>query len=168
MEFIYLCIGCFIGGLCTFYVHYKRLHEGNAQRHQTDQIDGVRDKPEGVMFSVSYKADIVMDDLRYLTPDCYVLFSSFIDWCWNKDLPIVITSLMSDRDGVKTVSNTHATGRAFDVRFSAPWTKDDAEDCMRYHNRLFKNIAAISSRTGEPIACDLHGDPKHFHFQTRS
>ena len=119
------------------------------------------------MFSVQYKNDLDLNDLKDLTPDCHVLMASFIEWCWNKDLPVIITSLKSDRDGIKTISNTHETGRAFDARFRAPWTQEDADQCIRYHNRLFKKIAAISYRAGKPVACDLHGDPKHFHFQTK-
>lgn len=120
------------------------------------------------MFSMSFKQDVNTKDLSNLTKNCQLLLLGLIKYCAGKEIPLVITSLISDRDGVKSSSSTHREGRAFDVR-TFFWSDRDIEDCVVYFNTYFRNIAAVSASDKIPRAA-VYGDEKHMdhiHFQVR-
>lgn len=117
-------------------------------------------------FKVEFKEDIDVGDLKFITSNLTILLRTFIDYCQKKNLPCMITSLRSDRKNIKSVSNTHETGRAFDASVKG-WDTDEIDACVHDFNRNYRNIGAISISDGVPRACIYHdsGYGSHLHFQ---
>lgn len=120
------------------------------------------------MKKVVFKDDVDPRDIWKFTELCKILFMEVMTYCENHDILMTITSLQSDRKhlklGVHRKSSTHEDGRAFDIR-TRDMMADEAMDMVIYFNHQFKNIAAISSSTGEPRCAVLKKD--HIHFQVR-
>lgn len=91
------------------------------------------------------------------------MLEKIVEYCALSELDLVITSLISDRDGVKTVSNTHAEGRAFDIR-TRDWTEEQILNLETWANIEFKEIGAFN-KAGQVRAAVYHN--RHLHFQVR-
>lgn len=110
------------------------------------------------------KEGVDPNDLLKLHHNLYRLISYAAWYCEDSNLKLVITSLISDRDGVKAKSNTHAEGRAFDIRIRN-WPYFQAVNFVNLCNERFKDIAAISSDDLIPRAAKLKST--HIHLQVR-
>jgi len=119
-------------------------------------------------FKLEFKSDVKVKDLSCLTSNCIAMFASFLEYCRKHGLRCKLTSLKSDRENVKSVSNTHETGRAFDASVKG-WSKEEIKDCLDYFNEHYKTIAAISYGDMKPRAVVYHdaGYGSHLHFQVR-
>lgn len=113
---------------------------------------------------ISFKSDVNPNDLLMLKPQAWVLFDATARYCISRNLPFVVTSLITDRDGVKSKSNSHAEGRAFDIRVHG-WSKFDCHHFAHYMNTTFSDIAAISSSDKKERAVVVK--PDHMHVQSR-
>lgn len=116
------------------------------------------------MKQMVFKEDVDPRDIFRFTELCRMLFVEVMIYCDNNGLTMTITSLHTDRKNIKSVSSTHADGRAFDIR-TRDMMSDEAMDMVLYFNHHFKNIAAISYDTNEPTCAKLKKD--HIHFQVR-
>ena len=119
-------------------------------------------------FKIEFKNDIKLCDFSLLQPNSRILFQEFIVYCKSNNLRCRITSLISDREGVQSVSTTHQTGRAFDASIKG-WTTDEIDNCILHFNLNYTNIAAISANDKKPRAVVHHnsGYGAHLHFQVR-
>lgn len=113
---------------------------------------------------IQFKHDVDPMDLLKLTQNCAVLLTAVYDYLEERGLPMTITSLQGDRKNVKAVSRTHETGRAFDIRIKDIPSETVAE-IADYFNVSYRNIAAISARSGKPHCAVVK--PDHIHFQVR-
>jgi len=101
-------------------------------------------------------------------PCLWFLWAAYVNYGAQNNLPTRMTSFINDRENVKSVSNSHIDGRAFDGAIQG-WSKFHANRFVFHINEKFKDIAAISQTTGKPIAA-VYGDEKHrdhIHFQVR-
>jgi hypothetical protein len=78
-------------------------------------------------------------------------------------LTSTVSTLAEDKE-LKRVSDTHRTGRAFDVRVTDLPESLIAELCS-VTRRKFKNVAARSKTNDELIVYKPHGTGPHLHVQ---
>lgn len=115
------------------------------------------------------KKDCCIEDLQLIHPCLLILLTRTILFCGEHNLPLKLTSIISNRDNIKTSSRTHQTGRAFDMSVrSKMWSG------LMIHKFLFEinkyiEIAAISASDGKPRAAIYHnsGYGNHIHVQCR-
>ncbi len=114
------------------------------------------------------KEDIDLEDLKVLQPALWILITRSMLYCAEFNLPFKITSLVSDRKGIKSKSMTHETGRAADIS-SKGWTETHIYRFTYLMNNWYKDIGAISSSDLKPRAVVHHdaGYGSHFHLQVR-
>lgn len=111
--------------------------------------------------------DIELKDLLQLKPATILALSIAYNYFIKNQLKFKITSLISDRKGIKTVSNSHEDGRAFDVSvLDMPMAT--AKQIEKILNGLYADrIGARSLETGKKVFVLLHdkGNGMHLHFQ---
>jgi hypothetical protein len=115
------------------------------------------------------KEGVRIEDLYHLSPALWQIFAYVLAYAHNNNLPLVITSLINDRDLVNAISNTHAEGRAFDISIK-DWPMLHIQRLCHQVNQKFKDIAAISKESGRATAAidKPHGNGPHIHFQVRA
>jgi hypothetical protein len=119
------------------------------------------------MKHIHRKPEVNMEDFLVIHPWLYIVFGAFVAFAQDRDLPVKITSVVSDTVDVQRVSKTHATGRAIDVSVRG-WSTKDIEDACNFLNKNFPDIGAISAKDGKRRACVYHkvfGGAYHFHLQ---
>lgn len=114
------------------------------------------------------KDDCTMEDFKMLNPNLLILFSTLLNFARNNDLPVCITSIITDRNGIRTASTTHEEGRAIDISVKG-WDAKDIQgliSVMEYHH---SNISAISASTLKPRPVVWHdsGYGDHLHLQVK-
>lgn len=118
------------------------------------------------MNSFNLKEGVSAEELLMLQPAMLFLLGNITFYCYTNKLPLTITSITGHVDG--RVSRSHEEGRAVDMRIR-DWKKEDILKMVKYFNKKFKSIAAISSRDGVPRAA-VYGDSRHLdhvHWQVR-
>jgi hypothetical protein len=122
------------------------------------------------MVRITCQDDIDLRDLLDMQPALMILFSRAFLYANEHQLPFRITSLISDRANVKSVSKTHEDGRAFDISVRG-WSAVHIEKFVFMMNRDYADIAAISYTDHKPRAVVYHdykNQGSHLHFQVRS
>lgn len=115
------------------------------------------------------KENLSFRDIQEMHPALWILFSATILYCKEYKLPCKITSLKSDREGVRAKSTTHEEGRAFDLSVSG-WTEMHVHRFVFLMNSDYREIAAISASDLEPRAAVYHeydGQGSHIHLQVK-
>lgn len=113
------------------------------------------------------KEGVDIEDFQYMSPYLMSMFSYFLGYCLQHNLPCVITSIKDEAKG--RVSKTHEQGRAFDASVRG-WSEFHIQRVIHLMNNKFKHIAAISASDGQPRAIVYHkvkGNAWHFHAQVR-
>ena len=125
------------------------------------------------MFKITFKPEIDKADLEDLHHWVHAMFAEFCHYAMIRDLPVVVTSIYSDRinSDIQSVSSTHQTHRALDIS-ARGWSHSECVTAEQYLNMKFKDTGAITSRgvnAGKPRACVYHdsGYGDHFHLQCR-
>lgn len=120
------------------------------------------------MLSWKIKSDIDLNDFQKLTPELLKIFAEFLIYARENNLPVCITSIISDRENVNASSTTHETGRAIDLSVVG-WSEFHIKRCCHKINNSCKDIAAISSSDMKPRAAIFHdvGSGYHIHLQAR-
>ena len=113
------------------------------------------------------KDDVKLEDVMLFDPKLWIVFGHFLNFADGRDLPVVVTSLMTDRENVQAVSKTHEEGRALDVS-TRDWSDEDIEHCIAYMKNVAGHYGAISYSDNERRVIVYHnymnqGD--HFHLQ---
>lgn len=110
------------------------------------------------------KEGVIADDFTRLHPDLYQVIGWVKNYSEERGLSFVITSLISDREGVKSISTTHADGRAFDIRIR-DWPEAEIEKIQSRLVQVYGHIGAISRETGR--ATIIKRKSTHLHIQVR-
>jgi len=116
------------------------------------------------------KKGLNLTDFLSLTPKMFVAWAVLLDVCSEVEVPVTITSLISDRDNLVTKSSTHASGRAIDISVKE-WTLEEIGEVVKRvtNNSIMKEIGAISASDGVIRSIVYHGDKNsmHLHLQVR-
>lgn len=120
------------------------------------------------------KPEVDLEDMKKMSPYLVIIIGHIALWCYQHNLPFVITSAKSDAVSVERVSDTHKEARAIDMSIRG-WTKEDLDKFEATFELRFRHLAAISKKHGRPNlieiheAKDLHGNtqPMHIHLQVR-
>lgn len=119
---------------------------------------------------LNHKKGVSSDDWGRVHINLRILCYELVDYCVQRNLPVVISSII--RPMIPGVSKTdiHAKGRAFDVSVQG-WSEQQCLDCEAYMNDHFsEKFGAISIETKKPRACLYHnaGAGAHLHLQVRN
>ena len=115
---------------------------------------------------IKFKHEIDRLLFPYLAPNLIRAAGEMCDWCHSKGMDFVITETIStiERDkkrGIHRVSQSHLTGRAFDLRIKN-WNKVQRENFCDWFNVRLEPIAA-RTYGGQRIIAVLKDD--HIHVQ---
>lgn len=110
------------------------------------------------------KKDVEILDLLDATENLKELIRG-AKWYFDmQELDFVITSIYSDRENVKTISNTHEDFRAIDIR-SKQLNEKQIKSFIQFCEDNYSHIGAISSKDLKVRPCVYHDN--HFHLQVR-
>ena len=118
--------------------------------------------------SFRFKQENEMLELALIHPILLFVFSDFNFYCYERNLPVVVTRAVDHNiDGI-SVSNTHPEGRALDISVKG-WLYSDILDAVKYFNRKYETFAAISASDGKSRLLVYHdvGLGAHLHMQIR-
>ena len=118
--------------------------------------------------SFSFKEEEKMLELAIIHPILLFVFSDFNFYCYERNLPVVVTSAVRHNiDGV-SVSNTHLEGRALDISVKG-WSHGDINEAKDHFNEKYKQFAAISASDYKPRLLVYHdvGLGEHLHMQIK-
>ena len=121
------------------------------------------------MIRITCQDDIDMRDLLDMQPALFILLTRTLLYCNEFKIPCKITSLISDRKDVKSVSKTHEQGRAVDISVVG-WTQLHIQKFVHMMNKDYADIAAISYTDKMPRAAVYHNyknQGSHIHLQVR-
>ena len=113
------------------------------------------------------KEGVKLEDMMVLDHRVLIVLGHFMSYAEKYDLPVVITSLITDREGVKATSRTHEEGRAIDIR-SYTWSDKHKEGVIKYLNHICSHYGAVSASDYERrviIHHESYGGGEHFHLQ---
>ena len=110
------------------------------------------------------KKDVEILDLLNLTENMKELLLGASWWFNMHEFDFVITSIKSDRENVKSKSNTHEDGRAVDIR-SRELNEKHIKRFIQFCEDNYSHIGAISSKDLKVRPCVYHDN--HFHLQVR-
>lgn len=123
------------------------------------------------MAHIKFKTDSEKTEFNKLQPNLKFIALDMASYFNAAGYDFVITDVLSeiqeDRK-LKRVSASHREGRAIDVRtYGIP--EDFLKTFEDKFERIYKNEAAISSKTGEPNLIYYHdsGFGRHLHIQVR-
>jgi hypothetical protein len=113
---------------------------------------------------VEFKEGVNPYDLQAFQPATWILWTASILFFKEHGCKMIVTSLITDRLGIKTTSVTHEEGRAFDLRsYGIPLYLIDR--FVYTMNKDYRDIAAISKK--DNIARAVIHHKGHFHCQVR-
>jgi hypothetical protein len=114
------------------------------------------------------KHGVCLDDIQMIHPNLFIMLSTVLSYSAKHDLPVVITSLINDRDGVVSKSSTHSTGRAVDLSIRG-WNDHHLNDLELLINTKHSDIGAISASTLKPRPILIHNVSygAHMHLQVK-
>lgn len=117
---------------------------------------------------IQTKENVSFEDLKEVNIALWLLLNHAHLYCGANNLPFVLTSIMHDRNGIKSSSVTHQEGRAIDISVHG-WSATHIERFIYHMNRSFVSIGAISIVNGKSIAALYHdaGYGAHIHLQVR-
>lgn len=110
------------------------------------------------------KEDVNPYDFKDLDPAAWILLTAVVLYCHSNNLKLTLTSIISDRNGVKSVSHTHSEGRAFDIR-RRDWSDEDVSRFVAYFNTHYYDIGALSY-SDRKVRVAI-AKPDHIHLQVR-
>ena len=116
----------------------------------------------------SVKKGVDINDIKSIDPALLLIKAYVVDFGIRNRLEVVFTSIINDRDGVPSVSTTHASGRAEDLRIVI-WPISAIRKLQLELNEKFVTVGALSKDTHVPTVA-LYGDEKHLdhmHLQVR-
>lgn len=120
---------------------------------------------------VSFKDDVNIEEICYMNPLLWQIFSYVVGFCAENSIRMVITSIYRPPNDGISVSSTHQEYRAFDVSFKSEhgWNDNKIQKLVEEIEEHFKPIGALSKSSGEsrPIVVHNSGSGLHGHFQIR-
>ena len=112
--------------------------------------------------------DVLLSDLQKISPALLIIFTRVVLYCSEHNLPLKITSIISDREHIKNQTAVHKTGRGLDI--SLKGFGDLHKVRLPYLlNKWYSDIAAISKSDGVKRAAIVHdvGYGEHLHIQVK-
>jgi hypothetical protein len=107
------------------------------------------------------KDGVNLEDIKKFNSSTLYLLGAINYFCETHGMECLVTSIISDRDGLPTTSTTHAEGRGFDLR-TRNMTYDQILMLANFVNEILGPFCAV----------DIHGDPRgaviedsHIHIQ---
>lgn len=116
---------------------------------------------------IKFKHEEDQNCFLFISPVLGAVMIDLHQWFSQCGYDFIITSVIRKlNDG--SVSDSHAEGRAFDVRLKHI-KKDNTfiKDTVASFNQKYSNIAAISSRSLKPNLIVAHGEGDNFHFHVQ-
>jgi len=114
------------------------------------------------------KNEVDLNDFKEMSPALLILFTHTVLYCHEYGIPLSITSIKSDRDGIESASTTHEEGRAIDISVKG-WSTLHIERFVYLTNLHYADIAAISASDYKPRAAVYHeGTAYHIHLQVKN
>lgn len=111
-----------------------------------------------------------LHQLQLISPYLLKILAYVVVFGLENGLDITITSAVrtpEENQQVGAVSMTHVDGRALDISVKQ-WPLELIKQLEAEVNFLFKDIGAISSKTGRPVPFLFHdGTAPHIHLQVR-
>lgn len=120
---------------------------------------------------MKFKTPKVQERFVQMTKTAQDLATEMADWAlqkWNVELVFVETWTTAAEDQkLNRVSDTHRTGRAFDIRTKN--LKDDFKSAFLEHFRLLYNdkLGAVTPSGPSLIVDKPHGSGPHWHVQVK-
>lgn len=116
---------------------------------------------------ISFQKPEHLNHLQEIHPNLFFLLGCFYKYAYDKNLPVVITSVIRDRLPM-SVSDTHGQGRAIDISVNG-WPIDECLRVVEYFRDNYSYLGAISKTSGEgnPLVHHDVGYGRHFHLQCR-
>lgn len=114
------------------------------------------------------KKGVDINDIKSIDPALLLIKTYIINFGINHGVDVIFTSIINDRNGVVSVSKTHADGRAIDLR-TLNWSRGLIRTLQLELNEKFVTIGALSKDTHIPTVA-LFGDSRHLdhmHIQIR-
>jgi hypothetical protein len=121
---------------------------------------------------MNFKSKEAAEGFELMHPAAQSLAKEMDEWSRDRHgVELVFTETFTTPEEDKKlgrVSDTHRTGRAFDIRTS-DLSKEFIHDFIQYFTTLYPNLGAISGKSGKPnlIHYKPHGTGPHFHVQIR-
>lgn len=117
----------------------------------------------------SFKTDLARNRAAFLHETAAALMCHMAEWCMIVGFPFVVTDTVSTEEEDKLLnrtSDTHRTGRAFDVSIKS-WSEKMVTQFTEHFNQEWGQIGAISASTREPVLILRHnaGNGDHLHVQ---
>jgi len=115
------------------------------------------------------KSDCKIEDIQEMQIALFVLYTATVLFCNENNLPCKITSMASDRAGVRAKSRTHEEFRAFDISVTG-WTQVDIHRFVFILNNNYRELGAISASDLNSRCAIYHnykGQGDHIHIQVR-
>ena len=117
---------------------------------------------------ILFKPEVAPSDFAKLNPFLKIIIGHFESYALQHELPVLVTSLISDRVHIKKQSSVHREARGCDISIRG-WDTFHRERVKHYLNSNFAvewGTRPVDSHI-MPRVCIIHGDPLHFHLQVR-
>lgn len=125
--------------------------------------------PDNLFANCTFKTDRVRLRTQFLHGLAKRVLEEMALWCAERGVTLEVTESVTtwvEDKGVKRLSETHRTARAFDLSVRG-WTEELISEFISYFNEKFKYIAAIGATSGkaELILRHDNGHGDHMHVQ---
>lgn len=121
---------------------------------------------------MNFKTQKAAEGFELMRPKAQEIAKEMAEWSLKvHGVELVFTetvSTLGEDQELGRVSDTHRTGRAFDIR-TAGLSKEFIHDFIQYFTTLYGRLGAVSGKTKKPnlIHYKPHGTGPHFHVQIR-
>lgn len=119
---------------------------------------------------IKFKHEADQDCFLYISPKLGEIMIDMHQWFEKCGYDFVITSVIRKADNI-SVSSTHQTGRAFDVRMKDIISKNESHnfisDTVATFNHKYKDVAAFSKSRQAPTLIIPHGEGDNFHLHVQ-
>lgn len=118
---------------------------------------------------MKFKTSEVEERFSLMHPQVQKLAQEMDEWTKEKyDIELTLTATTSNADEDKLlgrVSDTHRTGRAFDIRTSDLPDTLIAEFCAYFRKKYNNKLGALTGESRQLIVYKPHGTGPHLHVQ---
>lgn len=118
--------------------------------------------------NIDFKHEKDRHRFLHLHPIALMILFHMNWWAQSRGLPFVVTdtvTTLAEDDYLNRASDTHRTGRAFDISIRG-WSTDDIDNFMHTFKTKYNKYAAVNKHA-EPVLIPAinHGNAPHFHIQ---
>ena len=117
-----------------------------------------------------FSADFDLNEIVFYHPKLLILLSALIEYCYEMEIPLHLTSgIRAKHDGISK-SKTHQEGRALDIR-TKYWNSDQVNHVLKYLKKYDQAFSCGALNVdGESKLFVTYGSvnsPSHLHLQIR-